>query len=504
VKSAQAPWEKNCLLAVDAGVLASGVLDILTNQMLLDQQKSQIEKTDKKPSLLAKIYSNLFQTRQPQTQVQRNLRNKRESVSAASANHPIFPPEALPHERPVDNVWHIINNLLSAVCITHPHLDHVAGLVINSGNFNIFQPRTVVGLTSTIDSLLQYIFNGVIWPNLTNEGVDPVGLITLQRLRKAKPHQHSIATSDPTVAAKYSKHGLATNLSVLPFEVSHGTACQVAGRRHSSVAFMNGVHFGNAPSASTFSTCSNCSVNPHSPTNSSTNLARIPSSQSISTNSASSNAHTIVHNNIHLLASSPHNHPNLTHPSTYISTAYFITDSVTSRTVLIWGDVEPDIVSATPRNMPVWAHAAGLLSNNSLAAIFIECSYNSLHEDALLFGHFSPSHLVRELSVFASMCTTPAVQNLEGLTIVVTHVKDEDPLLWNTTVYHPNGSSSSRATEKGNDGGDNKNHHQTGSNIDQDETSPSHLILKELYTLAKTAGLLCTFELAIPGYSFTF
>ena len=210
--------------------------------MLLDQQKRQIETTDKKPSLLMKIYSNLFQARQPQTQVQRNLRNKRESVSAASANHAIFPPEALPHERPVENVWHIINNLLSAVCITHPHLDHVAGLVINSGNFNIFKPKTVVGLTSTIDSLLQYIFNGVVWPNLTNEGIDPVGLITLQRLRKAKPHQNSITTSDSAVAAKYSRHGMATNLSVLPFEVSHGTACQVAGRRHSSVASMNGVH----------------------------------------------------------------------------------------------------------------------------------------------------------------------------------------------------------------------------------------------------------------------
>lgn len=493
------------MLAVDAGVLASGVLDILTNQMLLDQQKRQIETTDKKPSLLMKIYSNLFQARQPQTQVQRNLRNKRESVSAASANHAIFPPEALPHERPVENVWHIINNLLSAVCITHPHLDHVAGLVINSGNFNIFKPMTVVGLTSTIDSLLQYIFNGVVWPNLTNEGIDPVGLITLQRLRKAKPHQNSITTSDSAVAAKYSRHGMATNLSVLPFEVSHGTACQVAGRRHSSVASMNGVHFGNAPPVSTFPACSSGLANSYSPTNSSTNLARIPSNQNTSANTGSSNAHTIVHNHsIYLSASAPHNHPNLTHPSTYISTAYFITDSITNRVVLIWGDVEPDIVSATPRNMPVWAHAAGLLSDNRLAAVFIECSYNSLHEDALLFGHFSPLHLVRELSVFASMCTTPAVQYLEGLTVVITHVKDEDPLLWNTPVNHSDASS--RAAKKGNDGAPNKNHHhpQTGSNIDQAENSPSHLILKELHSLAKEAGLLCTFELAIPGYSFTF
>lgn len=435
-------------------------------------------------------------------QVQRNLKNNRNDASVSSLKRPIFPPEILPHSRPVDNVWYIIDKFLSSICITHPHLDHVAGLVINSGNFDIFKPKIVVGLTSTIDSLLQYLFNGVVWPNLTNEGIDPVGLISLQRLRKAKPHQHSIGQSDPTVVAKYSKHGLATNLSVLPFEVSHGTACQVPGRRHSSVASINGVHFGNAPSPPATTQSSNNSLSrPHSPTNS----PHVPSGLSIlsASSSGTSQENTCIHHhkNIRLSAHSPHNHPNLTHPSTYISTAYFITDSVTNQTVLIWGDVEPDIVSASPRNMPVWAHASGLLSNNSLAAVFIECSYNSSHEDALLFGHFSPSHLMRELSVFASMCTNPAREHLEDLTIVITHVKDEDPLLWNTPAYHIKNNENSTEIFKNGDAGQ---HHPTGSNIDQNEKSPSHLILHELYKLAKAAGLLCEFELAIPGYSFTF
>lgn len=444
VKSAQTPWAKDCLLAVDAGVLASGILDILTNQLLLENERQVSQHVQsQKSSFLALIYSNLFGTRRGQKQVQ--SRFSKPSLLQPQSQY-IFPPEALPHERPVENTWHIINNLLSSVCVTHPHLDHVAGLVINSGNFSIFQPKVVAGLTSTIDSLLSYLFNGVIWPNLTNEGIDPVGMITLTRLRRAKPQnsQNGLPIPDPTLAQRSSRHGLATNLSVLAFEVSHGTACQIQGRRRSSVASM------------TSSTSIHLSV-PNMPT---------PTINPI--------------------------HPNLNHPSTYNSTAYFITDTLTSKAILMWGDVEPDIVSMTPRNMPVWSHAAHLLSHNSLCAIFIECSYNSPHEDALLFGHFSPCHLIRELSVFASMCTTPTAQRLTGLPVIITHVKDEDPLLWNTAAANDSNSNPNNSSKT------------TGSNIEQCKQSPSHLILTELNTFAKKEGLECIFQLALPGCSFTF
>lgn len=424
-------------------MLASGILDILTTQLLL-QREPQFASGKSKKSLLTSIYSNLFSSRRGQKQIQTKFPTTATPAIIPQTTH-IFPPEALPHERPVDNTWHIVNNLLASICVTHPHLDHVAGLVINSGNFNIFKPKIVAGLTSTIDSLLSYLFNGVIWPNLTNEGMDPVGMVTLARLRRAKPHQ-SLAALDAASIHQFTKQGLATNLAVLPFEISHGTACQVQGRRRSSVASI-GFHAGGGAVSGP--------------------AAAMPSPTSNS-----------------LL------HPTLAHPSTYISTAYFITDNLTSKTILMWGDVEPDIVSMTPRNMSVWAHAASILSSSNLCAIFIECSYNSPHEDALLFGHFSPVHLVRELTVFASMCTNPALQCLEGLPIIITHIKDEDPLLWNTPVATGASSSSTDVP--------------TGCNIDQHKTSPSYLILNELYTLAKEAGLGCTFQLAVPGSSFTF
>lgn len=423
-------------MAVDAGVLASGVLDILTNQMIL--QKEQEASQQSSQSLLSKIYSNLLGTRRAQKQVQPNF-----SESTSQQQQHIFPPEALPHERPVENTWHIINNLLASVCVTHPHLDHVSGLVINSGNFNIFKPKVVAGLTSTIDSLVTYLFNGIIWPNLTNEGIDPVGMISMARLRRARPH-HPSQTCAPLDAAsvqKFTKHGLATNLAVLPFEISHGTACQIQGRRRSSVASIGSLMF-------------------------------------------TTTSPPVAPPQVHPAGLSHSLAPN---PSTYISTAYFITDTLTNKTLLMWGDVEPDLVSTSPRNMPVWAHAASLLANNNLCAVFIECSYNSPHEDALLFGHFSPVHMVRELSAFAAMCTNPAARTLKGLPIIITHIKDEDPLLWNTPA-------ASLCAE------DNK----TGCNIDQLNTAPSFLILNELEVLAKEAGLECTFQLALPGYSFTF
>lgn len=480
VKSAQTSWKKNCLLAVDAGSLASGILDILENQILLPNVEA------KKPqSHFRTLYSNLFSTRTGHTQVHNkhrstsndnndnNLQQQQNEQHQQKNNYipqPIFPPEALPHEKPLENTWHIVNNFVASVCVTHPHLDHISGLVINSGNFNVFKPMVVAGLSFTIDSLLSYIFNGVIWPNLTNEGTDPVGLITLTRLKRAKSHLHN----DKLPALRYTQPGLATNLTVLPFAVSHGTACQVQGRRRSSVA---------------------------------SSISSAPSSFSSPIPSTSSTLPTGTNNNTHP-------HPSSHHPPTYLSTSYFITDTLTNKTLLIWGDVEPDAVSNNPRNSSVWAHAAHLYNASMLSAIFIECSFPSPHEDALLFGHFSPSHLIHELKYLASLCTKSTdITNandsnneakLEGLPIIITHIKDEDPLLLAAPKCEPKDTIDKSDEYNEDDIDDNDEFGAIGTNITNNKQSPSYLILKELKTLAKAANLACTFDLAIAGHSFTF
>lgn len=60
---------------------------------------------------------------------------------------------------------------LKAFLISHAHLDHIAGLVLNS---QIDTSKYILGIDSTIDNFRDHIFNGRIWPNYGNEGVEPV------------------------------------------------------------------------------------------------------------------------------------------------------------------------------------------------------------------------------------------------------------------------------------------------------------------------------------------
>lgn len=343
-----------------------------------------IESQFEKSSVLKRLYSYLFQTRTPQRQIIRNY------GQTLSNNSLIFPGSCLIYDRPIKNTWHIINNFIGSICLTHPHLDHIAGFVINSGGLSEDAPKTVIGLKSTIDSISAHIFNGITWPNLSNEGLDPAGLL----------NYHRVQPRETTPAAQ--------NLTIMPFPISHGEFCK-----------------------------------------------------------------------------SKHTHKTTSSLSTYTSTAYFIEDQITAKSLLIWGDVEPDAVSTRPQNQPVWEKAAQLYLQKKLCAVFIECSYNSPHEDSLLFGHFAPHHLIHELKEFAKL--TGEQNTLTGLPIIITHIKDEDPLHWNTDAF------TSREVSSG-----------TGCNLDHDSHSRSQLIIKELSTLAKSKNLECIFDIAVPGYSFNF
>ncbi|ODV79128.1 3',5'-cyclic-nucleotide phosphodiesterase (3':5'-CNP) [Suhomyces tanzawaensis NRRL Y-17324] len=50
--------------------------------------------------------------------------------------------------------------------ITHPHLDHVAGMVVNLAGFSMAKPKTIHASQYTVDALQAHIFNGIIWPNM--------------------------------------------------------------------------------------------------------------------------------------------------------------------------------------------------------------------------------------------------------------------------------------------------------------------------------------------------
>ena len=93
------------------------------------------------------------------------------------------------------------------------------------------------------------------------------------------------------------------------------------------------------------------------------------------------------------------------------STAFFIrttscTTESSEKEILIFGDVEPDSVSLNPRTARVWAEAAPKIAQGFLKAVFIECSYDDTQDDAVLFGHLAPRHLVKELATLAQIVKT--------------------------------------------------------------------------------------------------
>ncbi|CAN6639937.1 hypothetical protein TRVA0_017S02696 [Trichomonascus vanleenenianus] len=210
---------------------------------------------------------------------------------------------------PETAAWKIIDELIGTVCVTHSHLDHINGVVLNSAAFRADNPKRLAGLATTLDDIRTHVFNGIVWPNLTTEGPFAAGLVELVRLP----------------AVTYVP-GLATDLEIAAYPVSHGVLQ---------------------------------------------------------------------------------------------STAFFVRSVASGAAIVVWGDVEADSVAAVPSNATVWAEAARLYMSRKLCGVVIECSYPSSH-GLPLYGHLTPEHLVEELNTLALMTSS----KLEGLSVVVTHIKD--------------------------------------------------------------------------------
>lgn len=88
--------------------------------------------------------------------------------------------------------------------------------------------------------------------------------------------------------------------------------------------------------------------------------------------------------------------------ATVESSAFFLRDHRTGKEIIIFGDLEPDTISLEPRNNLVWEAAAPKVHAGTLRAIFIECSFTDNIDDAYLYGHLCPRHMVAELSVLAA------------------------------------------------------------------------------------------------------
>lgn len=115
-----------------------------------------------------------------------------------------------------------------------------------------------------------------------------------------------------------------------------------------------------------------------------------------------SRTHSIVNQNSFPSGLSPHQSMETERICVYDSSAYFIQEQSSRREVLIFGDVEPDSVSLSPRNLHIWQEAAPKIASGLLSAIFIECSYDDSQSNDRLYGHLKPVFVIEELKALAA------------------------------------------------------------------------------------------------------
>ena len=286
------------------------------------------------------------------------------------------------------NAAHVTRQIIDTYLITHPHLDHISGFVINTAGLNGARPKRLAGLPTTISAFKSHIFNNVIWPNLSDEN-NGVGLVTYLRL---------VEGGSPAVGEGNGKGymEISDGLTVRVFAVSHGHCIERHAHRGSSSASsrlgsvdastmfsQRGLPMGSSSSGSGFRTPTmGLGISPgYSPTSG-------PSYHPAAAAATS--------------AVPPHHQERDPTVCVYDSSAYFVREPDSQREVLIFGDVEPDSVSLSPRNLAVWQEAAPRIAAGNLAAIFIECSYDDSQSVDRLFGHLTPRFVIEELSVLAA------------------------------------------------------------------------------------------------------
>lgn len=291
------------------------------------------------------------------------------------------------------NAARIQGDLIDTYLITHPHLDHISGFVINTAGLAGPRRKKLAGLPGTIQALKTHIFNNIIWPNLSDED-HGAGLFTYLRLNEGG----SLAMGNIDGYLEFNE-----GLAVKVWSVSHGHNIERQTHRGSG----SNTRYPSMDASGTmgFNTgmLSPRSIAHH---NASPGLATFFQQHQL--NMAQERAGSMLGMNGvppggrgpgGLGLSTGHSPTEV--PCVYDSSSYFIRDVETGVEVLIFGDVEGDSISVNPRNLHIWQEAAPKIALGKLKAILIECSYDDSRPVDRLFGHLTPSFLIQEMSVLA-------------------------------------------------------------------------------------------------------
>lgn len=344
VRSTATKWAKGSVLAVDAGTHLAAVINIIHEHL----PKALSKDPNDLSNGLAKSISTSQTTSRPANGSGTDTpQADTEKPGLVLSTGPLADFE-LPHTTAKANAAYFVRNLITTYLITHPHLDHISGFVINTAGFqHTSRPKRLAGLPSTIDAFKSHVFNDVLWPNLSDED-GGVGLVSYMRLAEGG----NIAIGEGEGRGYIE---VCDGLAVKSRSVSHGKCMhnhmrQSSGSGHTQEAFTE-------------------------------SLSRRPS-QNVST-------------------PQPFQHAQNHGPCVIDSSAFFLRDDHTGNEILIFGDVEPDSLSLSPRNAQVWSDAAPKVAAGLLKGVLIECSYDESQSDDTLFGHLAPRHVVSELQVLA-------------------------------------------------------------------------------------------------------
>lgn len=312
---------------------------------------------------------------------------------------------SLPSASATANAAHVVRYLVDTYLVTHPHLDHMAGFVINTAGLpGPSRPKRLAALPGTIAAFKTHVFNNVIWPNLSDEN-NGAGLVTYMRLMEG---------GSPALGDGEGKGYLemCDGLAVKAWAVSHGHCIERHSHRGSGASSRYGsIDASGAGSLVPGANGQSPRFLPVGAAGGVSGGSRVPSL--VSGPSAASILGEAL--NSHVAGGSSSNTGGTIagqqQPTTgnvresvcvYDSSAYFIRDVATGREVLIFGDVEPDAISLSPRNLTIWREAAPRIVTGSLAAIFIECSYDDSQTDDRLFGHLAPRWVAAEMRALAA------------------------------------------------------------------------------------------------------
>jgi cAMP phosphodiesterase len=323
-----AGWKKGSVLAVDAGVHLAAIAKILKSH--------KAEYFDEGIQLPITLFDGPFE----------GLEIHHRTAKANAAN--------------------VTRQLIDTCLLTHAHLDHINGFVINTASLPGSRPKRLAGLPRTIEAIKNHIFNNIIWPNLSDEN-NGAGLVTYMRL---------VEGGSPALGDGDGKGyiEICEGLSVKTWSVSHGHCIEKHSHRGSNA--------GLSPLRETHDS-------PRLRPRASSSLTSPRRDRTMST-ASNQGAHDLLRTN-----------SNETTFCVYDSSAFFIRDITSGSEVLIFGDVEPDSISLSPRNKHIWSEAAPKIASGALKGIFIECSYDDSQSTDMLFGHLAPRFLIEELTVLA-------------------------------------------------------------------------------------------------------